>query len=88
MSAGEDSAGLLAARQGQHQAPAAQFGMKLAGEASPFLLPEAPELVEQHQPPENQGEADEHLQADLQHGSGGQEAGESGAQRTCRRVGG
>jgi len=81
VSDGTDSAGFLTTGQGQHQAPAVQFGMELGGEASPFLLPEAPQLVEQHQPPENQGEADEHLHADLQHGNGRREAARAGPSR-------
>jgi len=65
------SAGFLAAGQGQQQAAAAQFGVKLASQVGGLLLPETPQLVEQHQPPEDQGETDEHLQADLQHREGG-----------------
>ena len=58
------------AGQGQQQPATPQLGMEFAGQAGGLLLPEAAQLIEQHQAPEDQGETDEHLQADLQQGSG------------------
>lgn len=71
------------------QAAAAQFVAELAGEALSFLPPQAAQMAKKHQGAQGDRQADEQLQADLEHGggkdgpTGAENASLGAARRSC-----
>lgn len=57
-------------RQGGEQAAATQLVAELRGQAMALLPPQTAQMAEQHQGPQRDRQADQQLQAELQHGDG------------------
>lgn len=58
------------ARQGSEKTAAAKFVAKLGGQAVTLLPPQPAQMAEQHQGTQRNRQADQQLQAELQHGGG------------------
>ena len=55
------------ARQGREQAAASQLETELRGQAVALLPPQATQMAEEHQGPQRDRQADQQLQAELEH---------------------
>lgn len=58
------------AGQGSEQAAAAQFVVELGGQTVTLLPPQAAQMAKQHQGAQSDRQADQQLQAELEHGGG------------------
>jgi hypothetical protein len=58
------------AGQGREQAAATQLVAELRGQAVPLLPPQATQMAEKHQGPQRDRQADQQLQAELEHSGG------------------
>lgn len=68
------------------QATAAQLVAELGGQAVPLVSPQTTQMAEQHESPQRDRQADQQLQAELQHGCGVRE-GVASAKKWRRRPG-